>query len=224
MAAIRALVVADKESEYIWDHFDRSVFAGVDVIISCGDLKASYLSFLVTMIPAPLLYVPGNHDHSFLLQPPEGCDDLTEKMAVVKGVRFIGFGGCLSRSPKPFHYSEKDAFRQVQRRMPEICQHGGFDVLVTHAPARGLGDGDGFHRGLSSYRTLLDHFAPSYHFHGHNHLSYSSSKRQIRHGSTEVINAYGYVLMDLQVDAGGSGRLSYLKTRYDWRRAHAREL
>ncbi len=46
--------MSDFESKFIWDYFDPQVFKGVDVIISCGDLKASYLSYLVTMIPAPL--------------------------------------------------------------------------------------------------------------------------------------------------------------------------
>ncbi len=75
---LRALVVSDHESEYIWDYFDASVFKGVDVIVSCGDLKAEYLSFLVTMIPAPLLYVRGNHDGRYEQNPPEGCIDLEE--------------------------------------------------------------------------------------------------------------------------------------------------
>mgnify|MGYP003589928064 CR=1 FL=1 len=52
---LKALVLSDHESEYIWDFFDAKAFAGVDVMISCGDLKPEYLSFLVTMIPAPLL-------------------------------------------------------------------------------------------------------------------------------------------------------------------------
>ncbi len=222
MAAVRALLVADRESEYIWDHFDRAAFAGVDVIVSCGDLKGSYLSFLTTMVAAPLLYVPGNHDQPYLQHPPEGCEDLTEKMAVVKGVRFLGFGGCNSRSPKPFHYEEKDVGRQIARRIPEVCRHGGFDVLVTHAPALGLGDGDdSFHRGFAAYRALLDHFTPAYHFHGHNHPGYSSAKRQLMHGATAVVNAYGHLLLDLQADGARGGRLSYLRTRYDWGRAYA---
>ena len=54
MVTLRALVVADEESRYIWDFFDRQAFKGIDVIIACGDLKASYLSFLTTMVAAPL--------------------------------------------------------------------------------------------------------------------------------------------------------------------------
>ena len=168
MPSVKALVVADQENAYIWDHFDKSAFAGVDVIISCGDLKASYLSFLTTMVAAPLYYVHGNHDASYLHKPPEGCESLDNEIVEINGIRFLGFSGCKSLSPKPFHYTEKDVNRQIIKRMPQICLYGGFDVLVTHTPAAGLGDGeDSFHQGFSAYRMLLNQFAPAYHLHGH---------------------------------------------------------
>ncbi len=220
---VRALVVSDQESKFIWDYFDRSRFQGIDVIISCGDLKASYLAFLTTMVAAPLLYVPGNHDAHYLRTPPEGCDDLTERMAVVKGVRFIGFGGANSTSPKPFHYTEKDLTRQIVRRMPEICLHGGFDVLVTHAPALGLGDGeDSFHKGFRGYLALMEQFEPAYHIHGHQHMNYPGAKPQLNYRQTNIINGYGYQVIDLAIPAGRSRkRLSYIKTRYEWGRTYA---
>jgi len=225
LTRIRALVVADEESCYIWDYFDRSVFQGVDVIISCGDLKASYLSFLTTMVAAPLLYVHGNHDARFLVSPPEGCDNLELKMHVIKGIRFLGFGGANSRSPKPFHYTEQEVARQVTRRMQEISFHGGFDVLVTHSPAFGLGDGqDAFHKGFIAYRTLLDLYRPAYHFHGHQHLNYGSSKRLIQYGPTTIYNSFGYSLLDLEFQtASKRNRISYIKARYDWSRAYGKQ-
>ena len=135
MTKLRVLAVADEESKYIWDYFDRSVFRGIDLILACGDLKPAYLSFLTTMVAAPLFYVHGNHDGRMIKTPPEGCDNLETKMQVFKGVRFIGFGGANSRSPKHFHYTDADVARQVVKRMQEISFHGGFDVLVTHSPA-----------------------------------------------------------------------------------------
>ncbi len=108
---LRALVVSDHESEYIWDYFDANVFAGTDVIVSCGDLKPEYLSFLVTMIPAPLLYVRGNHDERYRTRPPEGCIDLEKDSCVVKGVRFVGFGGCKSTKPAENQYTEQEMER-----------------------------------------------------------------------------------------------------------------
>lgn len=223
MPSLRALVVADHESEYIWDHFNRELFADVDVIISCGDLKADYLSFLTTMVARPLYYVPGNHDGRYLTHPPEGCDDLTEKMVVIKGIRFLGFGGCNSRSPKPFHYTEADIARQIIKSMPDICRHGGFDVLVTHTPAAGLGDGeDAFHKGFLGYRMLLEQFLPSYHLHGHMHRTYGNVKSRIKHNNTVIINAYGYHLIDITVPDTYHRRLSYIRTRYEWRQMNDR--
>ena len=73
---MKLLVVSDVESKFIWDHFDREYFRDVGLIISCGDLSANYLSFLVTMLPCPLLYVPGNHDKRYAVAPPLGCSDI----------------------------------------------------------------------------------------------------------------------------------------------------
>ena len=220
--SLRALIVADQESKYIWEHFDKSRFLGVDVIISCGDLKASYLSFLTTMVAAPLLYVPGNHDGDYLRNLPEGCDDLTEKMMTIKGVRFIGFGGALSKSPKPFHYSEKDLSRQVVHRIPEICGQGGFDVMVTHAPSFGLGDGeDSFHKGFRGYLALIHLFNPHYHLHGHQHLNYAGAKQDLLYRDTKILNGYNYRVVDLIIPKKKNKRLSYLKTRYDWVKEYA---
>ena len=62
---MKILVLADEESEYLWDYFERSKFDGIDLIISCGDLDAGYLSFLATLLPIPVLYVHGNHDTKY---------------------------------------------------------------------------------------------------------------------------------------------------------------
>ena len=67
------LVVADVESKYLWDYFDSSQKEKVDLIISCGDLDADYLSFLTTMYNCDVLYVHGNHDEGYETKPPEGC-------------------------------------------------------------------------------------------------------------------------------------------------------
>lgn len=226
MTNVRVLAVADEESKYIWDYFDRKVFRGIDLIIACGDLKAAYLTFLTTMVGAPLVYVHGNHDGRMIYHPPEGCDNLELKMQVVKGIRIIGFGGANSRNPKPFHYTEADVARQVTRRMQEISHHGGFDILVTHSPALGLGDGeDSFHKGFRAYRTLLDLYKPAYHFHGHQHLNYGSSvKRLITYGPTQIYNAFGYSILDLQLQLPQKRkRISYIKARYEWSKAYGRQ-
>ena len=47
---MRIMVIADEESSWLWDHFEKEKLAGVDLIISCGDLHPHYLSFLTTLL------------------------------------------------------------------------------------------------------------------------------------------------------------------------------
>ncbi|MCE5188817.1 MAG: metallophosphoesterase family protein [Eubacteriales bacterium] len=199
---LKILVVSDHESEYIWDFFDAKAFQGVEAVVSCGDLKPEYLSFLVTMIPAPLLYVRGNHDARYRENPPEGCIDLEEKPAVIKGVRFVGFGGCKSDRPADNHYSEREMSKRVLRA--SLSMRKGFHVLVTHAPAAGLGDGDDrFHEGFETFRSLIDRYRPRYHLHGHQHLTYSiGSKRILEYNDTIIVNGYNYYILDMDFPEG----------------------
>ena len=54
---MKILVLADVESKYLWDYFEKEKLEGIDLILSCGDLKADYLSFLASFSKVPILYV-----------------------------------------------------------------------------------------------------------------------------------------------------------------------
>ncbi len=54
---MKILFLADEECPYLWDYYQPGRLDGYDLIVSCGDLKPSYLSFLVTMSNKPVLYV-----------------------------------------------------------------------------------------------------------------------------------------------------------------------
>ena len=69
---MKILLVSDQENPALWDYYMPGKLDGIDLILSCGDLDAEYLSFLVTMGRAPVLYVHGNHDGSYDVKPPEG--------------------------------------------------------------------------------------------------------------------------------------------------------
>lgn len=43
---MKILVLADRKSKYLYDFYEPDKLKDVDLIISCGDLPASYLSFL----------------------------------------------------------------------------------------------------------------------------------------------------------------------------------
>lgn len=58
--------------------------AGIDLILSAGDLSPHYLEFLVTMTNVPLLYVRGNHDSYYDERPPEGCVCVEDSVVVLE--------------------------------------------------------------------------------------------------------------------------------------------
>ena len=194
---MKMLVVSDVESGYIWDYFDPLPFRGVEVILSCGDLSARYLDFLVSMIPAPLYYVPGNHDKNFLRHPPEGAESVDCRLITCKGVRILGVGGCKSGRGSAFEYSEEAQRRRVRGLRGKIRRAGGFDILLTHVAARGLGDGeDTFHQGFEVYRELLERYEPRYHLFGHQHTCYQRRTGPAAYGNTQLVNACGYRILE----------------------------
>lgn len=194
---MKILLVSDIESKVLWDYFEPNKFKDIDLMISCGDLKPEYLSFLVTMIKAPLYYVYGNHDDIYLNKPPEGCFCLDGKVVKYKGIRILGLGGSIRYKDGIFQYTKGEMNRRVLKLRPRLYITKGFDILVTHAAARGLGDGDDYcHQGFNSFRKLIDKFSPKYHFHGHQHLNYGTQDRSFKYNSTTIVNGYGYYILE----------------------------
>ncbi|HHY63418.1 MAG TPA: metallophosphoesterase [Clostridiaceae bacterium] len=201
---MRLLLVADTESKYIWDHFDPERFEGIDLVISCGDLKSDYLSFIATMISAPVFYVHGNHDTNYETNPPGGCDNIEDKIVTFNGLRILGLGGSIqySRNPlysvPPYQYTEKQMEKRIRKLWFKLKRSKGFDILVTHAPPYGVGDGNDLcHTGFKAFLPLLDKFKPKYMFHGHMHLNYGRGKRIYEYNGTTIIDAYGYYIIDI---------------------------
>jgi Icc-related predicted phosphoesterase len=194
---MKIMLVSDEESPYIWDYFDPEPFRGVELIVSCGDLDSRYLSFLATMIPADVLYVHGNHDKPYLKYPPEGCTNIDGKLFVWKGIRFLGLGGCRSTRKAPFEFSERQMKTRVFQKSWDLLMNKGFDVLVTHSPAFGLGDMPGtYHEGFHTFRRLVETYQPKYHFYGHVHRRYGGNTDVIKYGKTTLINACGYKIIE----------------------------
>lgn len=82
---MKILAIADEESAYLWDYFEKSKLAGIDLIISCGDLDPRYLSFLATFTSVPILYVHGNHDENTGRYPRTGVSALTIRSMCIRG-------------------------------------------------------------------------------------------------------------------------------------------
>ena len=189
---MKILAIADEESKYLWEYYERSKLEGIDLIISCGDLDPEYLSFLVTLSSAPVLYVHGNHDGRYGTSPPEGCICIEDKIFVYKGVRILGLGGSMRYSAGRHQYTERQMKQRAAKLRLQLLRKRGFDILVTHAPAYQLNDGrDLCHQGFHVFRTLVEKYKPKYFLHGHVHLSYGrDQKRYDKYQDTHVINAF----------------------------------
>ena len=115
---MKILAISDVESKYLWDYFQPEKLEGVDLILSCGDLKASYLTLLATFTHAPLLYVHGNHDTDYQRRPPEGCTCIEDTVYEVNGVRIAGLGGSVRYKPGPFQYTQRPCCTAVLQNTP----------------------------------------------------------------------------------------------------------
>ena len=139
---MKILAVADEECASLWDYYRPGCLSQYELILSSGDLNAKYLSFLVTMARCPVLYVHGNHDHSYDVEPPEGCDSIEDKLLVYKGIRILGLGGCLRYSSGAHQYTEREMKRRIRKLKRAIRLAGGVDIVLTHAAPFGVGDWD----------------------------------------------------------------------------------
>lgn len=190
---MKILVLADEPEKMLWEHLRRERLEGVELILSCGDLPASYLSFLTCFTSAPILYIHGNHDARYEENPPEGCICVDDMLYEYQGVRILGLGGCMRYKPGPYQYDEKEMRARIRRLKWKLWWRKGFDILLTHAPAYQLGDDtDRCHTGFQAFLALMDKYHPAYMLHGHVHKSYTSNFIRTReYGQTKVINAYG---------------------------------
>lgn len=192
-------MVSDEEDKYLWDFYKPGRLKGIDMILSAGDLKADYLSFLVTMANRPLLYVPGNHDGSYAQRPPEGCQCIDGKLVTVGGLRILGLGGSALYNGGPHQYTEREMRRRIDRLRLKLALAGGVDIVLTHAPVRGFGDEDNLtHRGFEAFLPLLDKYRPRYLVHGHIHQRYGANRpRCYQYNETTIINATGRYLLEI---------------------------
>ena len=196
---MKILFLSDEECLALWDYYVPGRLSEYQLIISCGDLKASYLSFLVTMARCPVLYVHGNHDTHYRDNPPEGCDCIDGHVVEYNGVRILGLGGCRKYHPGDHQYTDRQMRGRILKMRRPMRKAKGIDILVTHAPAEGLGDAEDMaHRGFASLRTFLDKYHPTYHVHGHVHMTYGQNiPRTQDYNGTTIINAYERYTLEL---------------------------
>ena len=198
---MRILALSDIEDERLPVGLDQEA-GTIDLVIGCGDLAYAYLDHVATAVGAPLRAVHGNHD-----VPMENIDDpavrewwqgidLHGRVSSVNGALVGGVEGSPRYKPGPYQANELDVWLTILRMVPALLlnriRHGRFlDVLVTHAPPRGVQDlPDRTHRGFLALRAFIRLFAPRVHVHGHTHVYDSRTETTTRFGRTTVINAY----------------------------------
>lgn len=205
---MRILAVSDVVDEGISASMQRRA-GTIDLVLGCGDLPYDYLDYVATSVGAPLRAVHGNHD-----QPPEENDDpamrvwwdgidLHGRVVDLNGALIAGLQGSPRYSRGPYQYSELEMWLQILRLLPSLfvnrIRRGRFlDVLVTHAPPRGIQDQpDQTHRGFAALRWFLREFRPRFHLHGHTHIYDARTVTTTQFGYTTVVNAYGVKTIEL---------------------------
>ena len=198
---MRILAIADVESKYYWDFFEKTKLEGIDLIISCGDLAPQYLSFLATYFKGPVLYVHGNHDGCYDETPPDGCECIDDRVYEFKGIRILGLGGSMCYNFSPYQYTESQMKRRIRKLRLKLQLKKGVDILVTHSPAFGINDGEDLpHRGFACLTEFLIREQPKLFLHGHVHLNYGRNmKREDTYMETRIINAYERYVFDVEL-------------------------
>ena len=196
---MKILAISDEECPALWDYYVAGRLKEYDLILSSGDLKAEYLSFLVTMARCPVLYVHGNHDTGYSRKPPEGCDCIDGHLVVYNGLRILGLGGCRQYRPGDHQYTDKAMRRRIRKLRFRLWRSKGVDIVVTHAPPEGVGDmDDAAHRGFAALLTLIDKYHPQYLLHGHVHMRYGHDQiRERDYHGTQVINVCERYVLDI---------------------------
>lgn len=154
---MKILAIADTEERCLWECFRKERFEGVDLILSAGDLDPDYLEFLVTVINKPLIYVRGNHDDRYARHAPGGCICVEDSVYTYRGIRIAGLGGSMRYRDGANMYTEREMSKRMRKLSRKVRMVGGCDILLTHAPAAGMGDLDDLpHRGFECFNTALE--------------------------------------------------------------------
>ena len=195
---MKILAVSDVASKYYFDCYTPGKLDEIDLILACGDLHREYLEFLVTMGSCPVLYVHGNHDERYDQTPPEGCICVEDQIYVCKGIRILGLGGSHRYRQGKYMFTEEQMRWRIRKLWLQLRKHKGFDILLTHAPARQINDFDSIpHRGFESFVELLEKYHPKYFIHGHIHKNYGIHiPQRTVWGNTIILNAYDHCVFD----------------------------
>jgi len=214
---MKILALSDQMVDQLYSPTVKERFGDVDLVVGCGDLPSYYLEFIVSMLNAPLIHVPGNHDPAAPAREsaldPHGCaSNIDGSVVEEKGLLIAGLGGSIRYRPDGVNqYTQGEMARRILAMTPRLLwnriRHGRFlDILVTHAPPRGIHDAeDPAHVGFAPFNWFIARFRPRYLLHGHSHVYRRDAVTSTRVGQTTVVNVYPYRVIDIECQST-SGR------------------
>jgi uncharacterized protein len=197
---MKTLCVADTVVKELLDLAGGGpAIADVELLLSCGDLPPEYLTALRARYDAPLLYVLGNHDLRYQTAPPVGCTSVDRRLIILGGKKVVGFSGSRWYNGNINQYTEEQMGGFIRKLRFTLWRKKGIDVVLTHAPPRYIHDAEDLcHRGFRSFRGFIDKYRPRHFLHGHIHALFDSEEeRRTSLDSTQVINCYGYHLLEI---------------------------
>lgn len=224
---MKVLCISDTTSSLAFSPNVRDIYKDVDLIISCGDIPLDSYDYVSTMLSRDVYYVYGNHNLKNFRRAMrrEGSslgfggtyrhtvEDETSKFYGFlidgkcyrdkrTGLLIAGLGGCMRYNDGDSQYTEKQMRYRIWKLVPRLLynkrRYGRYlDVLVTHAPPFGMGDGpDLCHMGFKCLLGFIDKYQPRYLVHGHVHLDDMNAQRVFERGNTKVVNVYSSYLLD----------------------------
>ena len=133
---------------------------------------------------------------------PHGCQNIDTKIVEVAGLRIAGLGGCIRYNEGPHQYTQREmtwrAMKIEMRGRAPGLKRQKVDLLVTHAPPEGCGDGpDAAHRGIRALHRLTHVLEPQYLLHGHIH-PHGIEKPDRRLGDTTVVNIVPFKILEIE--------------------------
>lgn len=183
---VKVLVIADEVASNLQEHTLRDL--APDLVLSAGDLPWDYVEWVADQVHVPMVFVPGNHDPEISstrqarngsytdagipcdAPRPHGVIHADQTVVTAAGLRIAGLGGCVKYRSGPNQYTQRQYATRAHRLVRRARAAGPVDVLLTHAPPLGLGDGeDGPHIGIEALHGVLARLEPTWHLHGHIH-------------------------------------------------------
>lgn len=217
---MRILCVSDQVDPLVYSARLKERYGDVELVLGAGDLPMEYIGFIASMLNRPVLYVEGNHDAAKLvrregfpsrirlesLEEGSGAVDLGFRMRREQGLEILGLPGSKLYNGGPNQFTELGMALGMLKLAPRLVLNRllrgrGADILLTHAPPRGIHDReDPCHRGFALFRWLIRALRPRWMVHGHVHLYDLADVRVTESEGTTVVNAFGHWLIDTEAD------------------------